>query len=125
MRALALICISFALVACNPTTVATGVADTIAAPPVTHANKTVLDEQLATAGELLYKGFRIAATTAITSGACHGDCATKVRAINNEAYTWLGQLRRAYKAANSDSYTEAYTHLIDLVAQGTSLLARS
>jgi hypothetical protein len=113
-----------ALAACSPIVAAGAVADALAAPPVTHANKTVLDEQIATGADLLYKGFRIAATVAIKSGKCTHTCASNVRTLNNEAYGYLGTIRRAYNAANAQGYQEAYDDLVSAVTRGMALVAQ-
>lgn len=118
------ICLLFVLAACTPANFATGVADAITAPPVTHANKTVLDEQVASSAELLYKGFRIGGTLVIKSGQCTGTCAQTIRTLNNQAYGLLGTIRRAYKAGNAASYQEAYSDLVSTIAQGTALIAQ-
>ena len=89
-------------------------------PPVTVADRTMLDEQALTALELAYKGGRMAAEAGVDLGLIRGEVALKVARIDEQAFTALGAARAAYRAGNAASYSNA---LRDSQASIATLLA--
>lgn len=92
--------------------------------PSVVANKTVLDEQAGVVAELAYKSFRVGVTTFINAGMPgiadpqKALVAGRLRTLNNQAYSWLGTIRRAYAASNATSYHEAIGQMYAAIAEG-------
>lgn len=127
MKRLILLALSLSLAACtggainSAGSVAATTADAIGvAPPSEHADKTVLDEQGMLAAELAYKAARVAVEIGVDAGLIRGETATRVAAIDDQAYAALGVARSAYRAGNAQSYKNA---LRDAQAAISGLLA--
>ena len=108
-------------------TIAAGTADAIGvAPPATHADRTVLDEQGMMAVELAYRAARVAVETGVDAGIIRGATASRFAALDRRAYAAVGVVRAAYRAGNAPSYRNALSEaqaaisgLLALTSKGT------
>lgn len=104
---------ALALAGCglSPGTVAStgaAAADVIGVPPpVTVADKTVLDERAITALELAYKAARIAVEISVDTKVVWGATAARVAELDNKAFLALTVARGAYRTGNASSYRTA------------------
>lgn len=96
----------------------------VPASPASVANSTVHDEQAGSAAELAYKAFRVGVTAFINAGepgivdAQKAVVAGRLRTLNNQAYSYLGTVRRGYSAVNAASYSEALSQVYAAIAEG-------
>lgn len=102
----------------------------VPASPSAIANGSVLDEQAGTGAEIAYKAFRVGVTTFIKAGMPgiveqqKATVAGRLRTLNNQAYTWLATVRRAYKAGNASTYNDALSEMYASIAEGYNYLGR-
>ncbi len=122
--------VALALAACTPTTIAdrvvTGAA--VAAdvanvpPPVTYADKTILDEKGGIAVELAYQAWRTAVEIAVDTGFLKGAKAARVAEIDRRAYAATLAVQAAYRAGNAARYTAAVTEAKAAIEAGLAVL---
>jgi len=84
--------------------------------PVTYANKTAADEQLAVGAELAYKSWRLAVETGVQSGLIKGQVAGKVAALDKQLYSALSVVESAYETGNSASIVAAAANFNGVLA---------
>ncbi len=104
---------ALALAACQ-----TGAPVNILPIPVTIADRTVADEQVASGLELGYKAFRVALELGVDTGAIKGARATLAASADQRAYTALLAARAAYRTANAPSYIAAAREANAAIASG-------
>lgn len=99
------------------------VADAVGAPPpVTIADKTVLDEQ---AGLAITSGYRAAVTAARLANRVRPfspALKAKVADLDNRAFAAVAGVRTAYETGNADSYREAAARARSLIDQIVALV---
>lgn len=76
--------------------------------PVATADTTVLDEQAAITGELLYRTGGVVLDTALAAGLIDRP---RYKALDQRAYTALTAVRASYRAGNATGYATALTEL--------------
>jgi hypothetical protein len=118
MRRLLIICacaLALPLTACDLAT--TGVA-----APATYANTTKADEQGAVTAELAYKTWRLAVETGVNSGAIKGQLAGHVADLDNQLYSALQVVEKAYAAGNSGDIATAVGNFNTALTVGYSAI---
>lgn len=92
--------------------------------PVVAADRTVLDEQAITGVELAYKAARLTIETGVDAGLIKGATATRVAALDNQAFLALGIARGAYRTGNAANYKAAVAEAGGAVAEILSLIRK-
>lgn len=93
-----------------------------ASPPVTVADRTVLDEKAAIAAETAYRLSARAAALAIKAGIVSGPSVARIGELDRQAYAALTALRAAYRAGNATGYVEAFAQFNRAVLAVNSML---
>jgi hypothetical protein len=90
--------------------------------PAAYANTTKADEQAVVTAELAYKSWRLAVETGVSSGLIKGQLAGKVAGIDNQLYSALQAVERAYSAANSADLAAALGNFNTALTVGYSAI---
>ncbi len=75
--------------------------------PVSYAQRTAVDEQVAVNAESAYKAFRLALELGVDSGVLRGPRATVAAMADQRAYAALRVFRQAYRTANAKDFLAA------------------
>ena len=92
--------------------------------PGVLADRTVLDEQAITGVELAYKAARLTIETGVDAGLIKGETATRIAALDNQAFLALGIARGAYRTGNAASYKAAVAEAGGTIADILSLIRK-
>lgn len=115
-----LLALSLGLAACSTTLPADPIASIPA--PVSFANRTAADEQIATGIELGYQGFARALELGVDTGVIKGERATRARAAHRAAYQGVLIVREAYKTANAEDFLNAARSANSTIAKAIALV---
>ncbi len=113
-----IIALSLLLASCAPTLTSPVVIPT----PVSFANRTAVDEQVAVSIENGYKLFRTAVELGVDTGVIKGAFALRVARADTVAYNALLVVRQAYKTGNSSDFLAAARSANIALEQATAIV---
>lgn len=123
MKRLIILTAALALASCGPGEIMSTGAIPVPPPPITIANRTILDEQIGKGAEILYKATRTAMELAVDAGILKGKTAEKAATLDMSLYEALRAVRTAYRAGNATGYADAAEEVKILAGQLTDIIA--